>query len=184
MKIMVFSDIHGSLYYTKKALAVADKEKVDQIIILGDIMYHGPRNPLTKDYDPLDVSIELNKYAKMIIGVRGNCDAEIDQQLLDYDSHKDFQEVRLNKREFFITHGHIFQPDNHPDLPQGSIFLFGHTHLLSAVKKNGIYYINSGSISLPKGDNPCSYAMIYEDHVEIRDFDDNIIKKLKFELNG
>ena len=181
MKIMVFSDIHGSLYYTKKALAVADKEEVDQIIILGDIMYHGPRNPLTKDYKPLDVSIELNKYANKIIGVRGNCDAEIDQQLLAYDGRKEFQKIMLNGRDFFITHGHIFTPDDHPNLLNGTIFLSGHTHLPTAVKKDGIYYINPGSISLPKGGYPSSYAIIYKDRVEIINFDDNIIKQLKFD---
>ncbi|MPN11652.1 Phosphodiesterase YfcE [bioreactor metagenome] len=121
----------------------------------------------------------LNKYADRIIGVRGNCDAEIDQSLLAYDAGGDYQKAVLNHRTFFVTHGHIYQPDNHPVLPDGSIFLSGHTHLPDIHETSGIYYLNPGSIALPKGDNPPSYGLIDEERLIIQDFAGNIIREMK-----
>ena len=181
MKIMVFSDIHGSLYYTKKVIERIEKEAPDRIMILGDVLYHGPRNPLPKDYDPLEVVKLLNPYVDKTIGVRGNCDAEIDVQLLGYGGSKDTLQLTFNDRPFFMTHGHIYHPDDHPILDKGTVFLYGHTHIYQAESKDGIYYFNPGSVSIPKGGNLHSYGMIDNDELVVKDLDGNVLTRCRLQ---
>ena len=179
MKIMIFSDIHGSLYYTKKLIERIDIEGPQRILILGDVLYHGPRNPLPKDYNPQEVVDLLKPYVDHTIGVRGNCDAEIDIQLLGYGGDQDKRMINLDNLSIFMTHGHIYDPDNHPKLANETVFIYGHTHIYQAEKKAGIYYFNPGSVSLPKGGNPHSYGIIEQDEMIIKDLDGNILTSCK-----
>ena len=181
MKLFFLSDMHGSVYYTKKTLEAFEHENADYIIILGDQLYHGPRNPLPKDYDPNEVAELLNKYKDKIIAVRGNCDSEVDQMMLDYPLMSDYNIVFYNERRIFVTHGHIYNKVNRPNITDGDVLIHGHTHVPTAEKKDGIYILNPGSISLPKQDNPNSYAVLEDDLFEIKDLDMKTFKSVKLD---
>jgi putative phosphoesterase len=151
MKILFISDIHGMPGTLKKALEHADKLQADQLVILGDILYHGPRNGVPDLYNPPKVVELLNARKNQILAVRGNCDAEVDQMLLNFPIMADYSELFDGEHRFFLTHGHLWNEEHLPDLPPGAILAHGHTHI--AVKKtldNGITIFNPGSISLPK----------------------------------
>ena len=180
MKILVVSDIHGSSYYAKKAIEKFKELKADKLLLLGDLMYHGPRNPLTKDYDPLKVSQILNEYAKDIYCVRGNCDSEVDQMLLDFNITSDYIVIVNEGRKIFVSHGHVYNPENLPLINNEDIFIFGHIHLPIAKKENNKYILNPGSIALPKENNPNSYGVFVDDCFKIFDIDDNLIKEISF----
>ncbi len=160
MKYMIVSDIHGSAYYTKMALKIFDDNKCDWLILLGDILYHGPRNPLPEGHDPQTVVSLINPYASKIISVRGNCDAEVDQMLLNFPCLSDYALIVDNNITLFATHGHIYDEENLPKLSK-NIFLYGHTHLWTLKKVGDLLICNPGSISLPKENRPNTYA-IYE----------------------
>lgn len=179
MKILFISDIHGSSYYLDKVLELLPELKVDKIVILGDILYHGPRNPLPKGYDCQKVLKALNLLKDKIIAVRGNCDSEVDQMVLDFPIQKDYETLDVDNHHFFITHGHLFNEENLPPLlNQGDILIYGHFHKPIAKKVGGIYILNPSSISLPKeGTN--SFG-IYENHeFKIYDLNLNILKTIK-----
>lgn len=179
MRVMFVSDIHGSYLYASKAIAAFKLEKADKLVILGDILYHGPRNDLPEGYEPKKVISLLNGYKKDIIAVRGNCDAEVDQMVLDFPIRSDFATMDLDNHLFFLTHGHLFDEDNLPGLNDDDIFVYGHIHKPVAKKKNGIYIINPSSISLPKeGTN--SYGIYESDVFMIKDFNGNVIKEISF----
>ena len=151
MKIMFISDIHGMAATLRQALVHADLLKIDQLVILGDILYHGPRNGVPDLYDPPQVVELLNARKDQILAVRGNCDAEVDQMLLKFPIMADYAELVVNERRFFLTHGHLWNESKMPDIPAGSVLAHGHTHI--AVLKgltNGVTLFNPGSISLPK----------------------------------
>lgn len=173
MKIMFLSDMHGSVYYTKRALEIFDREEADHLIILGDQLYHGPRNPLPKDYDPKEVVEALNEYKERIIAVRGNCDSEVDQMLLDFPIMADYSVIFYEGKKIFATHGHIYNKANMPNIYEGDVMISGHTHIPLAEKKDGIYILNPGSITLPKENTPNSYAILEDDLFEIKDLDMN-----------
>ena len=181
MKLFFLSDIHGSVYYTKKALEAFEKEKADYLVILGDELYHGPRNPLPKGYDPKEVAELLNEYKNKIIAVRGNCDSEVDQMMLEYPLMSDYNIIFYNKKRIFVTHGHIYNKVNMPNITDGDVLIYGHTHIPLAEKKDGIYILNPGSISLPKQDNPNSYAVLEDDLFEIKDLDMKTFKSIKID---
>ncbi len=161
MKLFFISDIHGSLPCLQEALGQFEKSKSDFLIILGDTLYHGPRNPIPDGYDPASCATLLNQYKEKIISVRGNCDSEVDQMLIDYPISDTGATLLVDGFRFYLSHGHIFNPDNLPPLSQGDIFCFGHIHLPVAEKQDGIVVFNPGSITLPKQNNPHSYG-IYE----------------------
>ncbi len=175
MNVMVISDIHGSAVYTEKLINCIKKEEPDQILVLGDVLYHGPRNPLPEGYDPMKVVELLQEYSDIMIGVKGNCDAQIDLDLMGFQD-RDYIMLNIDDKEIFMTHGHVYSPDEHPVLTNETIFISGHTHLLTAEKRAGIYYLNPGSVSLPKGGNPHSYGIISSNELIIKDLDGNIIK--------
>lgn len=179
MKIVFISDIHGSYTYAKKAIEAYQQEKADRLVILGDVLYHGPRNPLPEGYDCQKVVELLNPYANQIVAVRGNCDAEVDQMLLDFDVSQTYQTIDVDQHHFFLTHGHIYNEETLPELQSGDIFVYGHIHKPVAKKSDNIYIVNPSSISLPKeGTN--SYG-VYENHVfTIKDFNHQIIKAITF----
>lgn len=178
MKLMFVSDIHGSYYYAKKVIEKYREEEADNMIILGDILYHGPRNSLPKEYNPKKVIELLNQLKEKIICVRGNCDAEVDQMVLEFPIMSDYNIIFHNNKRIFATHGHLFNEDNMPPLGEGDILIHGHTHLPVAKEIDNRYILNPGSISLPKEDNPNSYGVIEDEQFIIKDFQGNKIKSI------
>ncbi len=180
MKLFFASDIHGSAYYARKMIEMYEKEQCDQIILLGDLLYHGPRNPLPKEYDPKAVSALLNQYKEKIITVRGNCDSEVDQMMIDFPILATYAQLLVDGHRFYITHGHVYNKDAMPPLSKNDVLVYGHFHVPIACRQDDIYIFNPSSVSLPKeGTN--SYG-IYENHkLTIKDFDQNIIKELDLE---
>ena len=161
MKLLIASDIHGSAYWCEKLLEVYNQEKPQRLILLGDLLYHGPRNDLPKGYAPKEVIEQLSPLAEKITAVRGNCEAEVDQMVLPFPCMADFSQLMVGDHHFYLTHGHHHNPDNLPALPAGSIFLSGHTHVKLDKVIDGIRCLNPGSVSIPKdGSNSC---LIWED---------------------
>ncbi|MGL5434876.1 MAG: phosphodiesterase [Lachnospiraceae bacterium] len=179
MKYMFASDIHGSAYYCRKMLEAYDQSGADRLILLGDLLYHGPRNELPREYAPKEVIAMLNTYKHEIAAVRGNCEAEVDQMVLEFPVLADYAILVLNDLTFFATHGHLYHADAMPPLKKGDILIHGHTHLLTAACQGDHYILNPGSVSIPKGGNPASYAMLDEQTFRIMDFDGNVIKELE-----
>lgn len=178
MKLMFISDIHGSSYWAEKAIDKFNEEKADKLVILGDILYHGPRNDLPKEYNCKKVIALLNPLKNKIIAVRGNCDSEVDQMVLDFMMTSDFATIDVDGHHFFLTHGHLFNEEKLPLLNDKDIFVYGHIHKPVAKEENGIYILNPSSISLPK-EGVNSYG-IYENHeFVIKDFDNQVVKKIK-----
>lgn len=162
MKILVASDIHGSAYYCEKLLEAFDREQADRLLLLGDILYHGPRNDLPRDYDPKRVAPMLNSRRERIACVRGNCDSEVDQMVLEFPILSDSYILALGNRMVFATHGHVWHPDNLPPLCPGDILLNGHTHVPACESVGEVLYANPGSVSLPKNDSWRGYLLLEE----------------------
>ncbi|NGM85041.1 phosphodiesterase [Paenibacillus sp. 7124] len=179
MKLMFISDIHGSLHWLKRALEKYAEEQPDGLVILGDFMYHGPRNPLPEGYDPQGVAKELNAYKRHITAVRGNCDSEVDQMLLDFPMMGDYTQIWYEGRRIYVTHGHGFSIENLPELNEGDLFIQGHTHVPVADVKEGVYVLNPGSISLPKENNPNSYAVLESGEFTVKSFAGEIVKSIR-----
>ncbi|MCL2899470.1 phosphodiesterase [Brenneria tiliae] len=167
MKLMFASDIHGSLAATDRVLDIFEQSDAAWLILLGDFLNHGPRNPLPERYLPADVAARLNAYARRIIAVRGNCDSEVDQMLLDFPVTAPWQHVLLPKNRLFLTHGHLYHPDNLPPLNTDDVLVYGHTHIPVAEKRGDLYYFNPGSVSLPKGGYPASYGMLAQGALQV-----------------
>lgn len=166
MKLMIASDIHGSLYYCRQMKDRYEKEQAGKLILLGDILYHGPRNDLPRDYLPKEVIPELNEMKSELLCVRGNCDTEVDQMVLDFPILSDSMILYLQERMVFATHGHVFHENKLPPLQPGDILLHGHTHVPTAREIGPFLYLNPGSVSIPKEDSPHSY-LVYENGVFI-----------------
>lgn len=149
MKCMIISDIHGSYPDLKKALEIYEEESMEKLIILGDILYHGPRNDLPEGYAPKKVISLLNQYKQDIIAVRGNCDAEVDQMVLEFPMRADYHELYLDGYRFFLTHGHLYNQNERPLLNKGDVLMYGHFHV-PILKKEDIIIFNPSSLSLPK----------------------------------
>lgn len=162
MKLMIASDIHGSAYYCDLMLKIFEEEKADRLLLLGDILYHGPRNDLPIDYDPQKVVEQLKKVKDRIFCVRGNCDAEVDLMVLPFPVVAEFAVIPVGNKLMYATHGHVHHPDNMPALPKGDILLFGHTHRPELRDVNGCMCINPGSVSLPKGGSKHSCILLNE----------------------
>lgn len=160
MKLVIASDIHGSAYWCQKLMEEIQKENPDRVILLGDLLYHGPRNDLPRDYAPKQVIPMLSGIREKIAAVRGNCEAEVDQMVLPFPCLADYAEILVDGQLFHLSHGHHQNPQNLPPLPEGSVFLFGHTHVKLDETVGGIRCLNPGSVSIPK-DGSHSY-LIYE----------------------
>ena len=174
MKMFFISDIHGSAYFLEKALERYEIEKADMIFILGDILYHGPRNDLPKGYAPKKVIPMLNELKDRITVVQGNCDGYVDGMVLEFPIDAPYSQIIMeNGKRLFLTHGHIYNEDNLPALPDGTAFIYGHTHIYRAEKKNGITFINPGSISIPKGGNPATYGILEDGVFTVKDLEGN-----------
>lgn len=179
MKIFFMSDIHGSLYYLEKAIQLYKEENANYIVILGDALYHGPRNLLPEDYNPQLVASLLNQYKDKIIAIRGNCDSEVDQMLIEYPMMADYSIILCNDRRLFLTHGHIYNESNLPNLSENDVLIMGHTHIPVAKKYNNIFILNPGSITLPKENNPNSYGVLEDNLFQIKDLEGNVIKEIR-----
>ncbi len=178
MKIMFISDIHGDYERAKIALDIYGQEGAQKLVILGDLLYFGPRNALTERYDPQSVIKLLNENKKEIICVRGNCDAEVDQMVLELPIMAEYAYLCVDGYSMLLTHGHKINMGNSHFLGDGEILIHGHTHVPCIERFGaGNLYINPGSTTYPKENNPPSY-MIYENGVfEIKRLDDGSTMK-------
>lgn len=175
MKWFIASDIHGSEYYTKQMIAAFEAEKADRILLLGDILYHGPRNDLPRDYAPKAVIDILNNYSDKILCVRGNCDTEVDQMVLDFPILADYAVICEGSCLIYATHGHKFNCDNLPPIKRNDILLHGHTHVPVYIKNDNYTYINPGSVSIPKENSHHGYMTLCDGVFLWKDFDGNVI---------
>ena len=179
MKYMFASDIHGSAYFCKRMLEAYKAENGDRLILLGDLLYHGPRNDLPRDYAPKEVIALLNGYKNELYVVRGNCDAEVDQMVLQFPIMADYCMIMDGERTIYASHGHICNEENLPPMKNGDIVIRGHTHVLRADKKENYTILNPGSVSIPKEGNIPTYAVLEDGLFSIRGFDGEIVKELK-----
>ena len=170
MKLMIASDIHGSAYYCRKMIEAYKREQADKLLILGDILYNGPRNDLPKDYNPKEVIAMLNPMKQELLCVRGNCDTEVDQMVLEFPILADYCFLELDGHTIFATHGHNFNPKNLPMLKEGDILLNGHTHIPANQDMGTYTYMNPGSVSIPKEGSAHGY-MIYDNGFKWKDLD-------------
>lgn len=161
MKYLIASDIHGSLVYCEKLIEAFRRESADRLILLGDILYHGPRNDLPEGYDPKGVTALLNTYRDKILCVRGNCDTEVDQMVLSFPIMAEYAALDAGDKLMYLTHGHHFNINSLPPLNAGNILLYGHTHIPLCEERDGVLCLNPGSVSIPKNGTPHSY-MTYE----------------------
>lgn len=160
MKLMIASDIHGSAFWCKRLLEAFDREGADRLLLLGDILYHGPRNALPEEYAPMEVAAMLNELGGCVFGVRGNCDAEIDQMVLQFPMMADYSLLFAGQKAVFVTHGHLWHKDSLPPLHSGDVLLHGHTHVPCWEKTGeGVFIFNPGSVSIPKEDTPHGYLI-------------------------
>lgn len=164
MKWMIASDLHGSAYFGEKLVKRFKMEKADRLVLLGDLLYHGPRNDLPKGYAPKELIPMLNDLKNDIICIRGNCDSEVDQMVLEFPILSEYAVLALGEQVVYATHGHVYNEGRMMPLKIGDGFLYGHTHIPEIREKNGYLFLNPGSIALPKGGSPNSY-MVYENGI-------------------
>lgn len=179
MKYMIASDIHGSFYYCSKMLEAYEREGAEKLLLLGDLLYHGPRNDLPRDYNPKKVIEALNEKKQELLCVRGNCEAEVDQMVLSFPVMAEYAWLCLDGLNLFVTHGHLHNLQTMPPLKAGDILLHGHTHVQAMEKAGEYWYLNPGSVSIPKEGNENSY-MIYENRTFIiKTLEGNEIRRLE-----
>lgn len=161
MKLMIASDIHGSAHYCEKLLEAYKKEGAERLLLLGDVLYHGPRNDLPTEYAPKSVISMLNAMKNEIICVRGNCDTEVDQMVLEFPILSESAVIFDGNLKIFATHGHKFNKDNLPPLCEGDVLVYGHTHVPIDIVSGGVRCLNPGSVSIPKEGSAHGY-ILYE----------------------
>ena len=174
MKLMIASDIHGSAYYCRKMIEAYKNEKAEKLLILGDILYHGPRNDLPCEYAPKEVIGMLNPMADELLCVRGNCDTEVDQMVLDFPVLAEYAFFYVNGRTIFATHGHNFNPANPPKIKKGDILLNGHTHVPAFEETEKFIYVNPGSVSIPKENSEHGYIILEDNTLTWKNLDGKI----------
>lgn len=161
MKWMIASDLHGSYFYASQMQQAFEREQADRLLLLGDLLYHGPRNDLPEGYAPKQVMPLLNGMKDRLLCVRGNCDAEVDQMVLEFPVLADYAVLPVGQRLIYATHGHIYHVKNLPPLAPGDVLLHGHTHVPAWTEfGQGNLYLNPGSVSIPKEDSPHSYMTL------------------------
>ena len=160
MRLMIASDIHGSAKWCERMLEAHRAQAPDRLILLGDLLYHGPRNDLPEDYAPKRVIAMLNALAPAPLCVRGNCEAEVDQMVLAFPVMADYAVLLVDGHVLYLTHGHVHNPDNPPPLQPGDFLLFGHTHVPLFRRGEAFTCINPGSTSIPKQNTPHSFAIL------------------------
>lgn len=163
MKWMIASDIHGSAYYCEKMIETYRAEQADRLLLLGDLLYHGPRNDLPRDYAPKKVIAMLNEMKNELICVRGNCEAEVDQMVLDFPVLSESCLLFSGGHLIFATHGHRYNTSTLPPHKTGDVLLHGHTHVPACEEADGMLYLNPGSVSIPKENSPHGYMTLEDD---------------------
>lgn len=178
MKYLLISDIHGCLPTLEQALRFFEAEHYDMLCILGDILNYGPRNRIPEGIDPKGIVERLNKMRDKIVAVRGNCDAEVDQMLLDFPIMADYALLVDGGHRLFLTHGHVYNEEHRFPLV-GDILFYGHTHLwkLEPTAEGGAV-CNLGSITFPKGGNEPTFATYEDGRIDMRRLDGSIVKTL------
>ena len=179
MKYMFASDVHGSAYYCRLMLEKYKEEQAERLVLLGDLLYHGPRNDLPREYAPKEVIAMLNERKNCIYNVRGNCDAQVDQMVLEFPVLAEYGFFEIDGKTIYCSHGHVYNEKNLPPLKRGDIFLHGHTHVLMAKEVEGITILNPGSVSIPKEGNPPTYAVLERGIFTIKTFENEIIKEYR-----
>lgn len=177
MKWLIASDIHGSAYWCRRLLEKYAQEKADRLILLGDVLYHGPRNDLPDEYAPKKVIEMLNGMSDSILCVRGNCDTEVDQMVLKFPVLADYALLELGERMIYMTHGHVYNENNLPPLREGDILLHGHTHVSKCVDHGNYVYMNPGSVSIPKENTPHGYMTLENGTFLWKSLDGEIIRE-------
>lgn len=160
MKWMIASDIHGSAYYCRELLAAFEREGAQKLMLLGDVLYHGPRNDLPRDYAPKEVIAMLNAIKEKLLCVRGNCDTEVDQMVLEFPVLADYAILVAGERMIYATHGHVYNENKLPPLQKGDVLMHGHTHVPKCVEHEDYLYINPGSVSIPKENSAHGYLIL------------------------
>lgn len=171
MKIMIASDIHGSAVFCKMLIDAYKAEGADRLLLLGDILYHGPRNSLPEGYDPRTVCDLLNAEKDNILCVRGNCDTEVDQMVLDFPILAEYCLLCFDNRAVYAAHGHHCGENDPPMLKKGDLLVCGHTHVPKCVDKGGFIYMNPGSVSIPKENSQRGYMILTESYAEWKTLD-------------
>jgi len=177
MKVLVISDIHGSGYYAGKIKEINEKEKPDKIILLGDLYYHGPRNNLSQEYAPMEVAKVLNSLKEKLLVVKGNCDAEVDEMISEFE-FQDHILMEIDGKKFYFTHGHRYNIDVIP-YEDFDIMIYGHIHQGFIQEKEGYIFANPGSISLPKCNTEHSYLILEDNRIILKDVVGNVLQELK-----
>ena len=176
MKWMIASDLHGSAYYCRKMLEAFEREGADRLFLLGDLLYHGPRNDLPREYAPKEVIPLLNGKKEKLLCVRGNCDAEVDQMVLEFPMLADYAVLPVGQRLIYATHGHIYHVKNLPPLAPGDVLLHGHTHVPAWTEfGQGNLYLNPGSVSIPKENSPHSYMTLEENTMQWKELESSAV---------
>ena len=176
MKWMIASDLHGSAYYCRKMLEAFEREGADRLFLLGDLLYHGPRNDLPREYAPKEVIPLLNGKKEKLLCVRGNCDAEVDQMVLEFPVLADYAVLPVGRRLIYATHGHIYHVKNLPPLAPGDVLLHGHTHVPAWTEfGQGNLYLNPGSVSIPKENSPHSYMTLEGDAMQWKELESSAV---------
>lgn len=179
MKILIASDIHGSNFYLDKLIDAVNRENPDKILLLGDILYHGPRNDLPDEYAPKAVFAKLNAMKDKILCVRGNCDTEVDQMVLEFPIMAEYAVICSGNAVIYATHGHNFNERNLPPLQKGDILLHGHTHVPKCTEHENYTYINPGSVSIPKEGSEHSYMMLTDGVFEWKNLDGQVYNRFE-----
>lgn len=177
MKIMIASDIHGSAFYCRKMIEAFRRENAEKLLLLGDILYHGPRNDLPMEYAPKEVIAMLNPLADELLCVRGNCDTEVDQMVLDFPVLAEYAILYVGERMIFATHGHNFNPANPPKIRKGDILLNGHTHVPAFEVTDKFTYVNPGSVSIPKENSEHGYIILEDNKLIWKNLDGAVYKE-------
>ena len=175
MKVLVISDIHGSGYYAEKINQINEKEQPDKIILLGDLYYHGPRNNLSQEYAPMEVAKVLNSLKEKLLVVKGNCDAEVDEMISEFE-FKDYILMEINSKKFYFTHGHRYNIEVIP-YEDFDVMIYGHIHQGFIQEKEGYLFANPGSISLPRGGTEHSYLILEEDKFTLKDVEGKVLQE-------
>lgn len=177
---LIISDIHGALSGAELAQSAFSRHHPDYILLLGDILYHGPRNDVPETYAPKKVIPILTQLTPYIIAVKGNCEASVDQKVLPFPCTADYNIIPYGKKRIFMTHGHIYGPDKLPYLNPGDMLLSGHTHIYTAYEKAGICFCNPGSVSIPKGGNPPTYALLKDNTFSVLNEEGEVLASIAF----
>ena len=178
MKILIASDIHGSAYFAKKIPEILENEKAEKLVLLGDLYYHGPRNELSQEYEPMKVAKVLNALKDKLLVVKGNCDAEVDEMISEFE-FQDHILMEINGKKFYFTHGHKYNIEKIP-YEDFDIMIYGHIHQGFIQEKEGYIFANPGSISLPKCNTEHSYIVLEENKIILKRVDGEVLQEYQF----